>query len=137
MGQTKKKKEATRNDTLVGLLDAHLKSVIDALIGDGKISTADFTCITNASEKFINGVSAELLEVEMTPLLRIIRPDRYNAARKRRNGTGPNGNGDDRGGKSPKNIEYHPHQSPPDDHNNAGYDDYVSHAGDLFGEIDF
>ena len=132
MSQQKKKapKGAKASDTVVGLLDTHLKCVVDALIGEGAVDSTDFATITTASGKFMNGVASELLEVELTPLLNLIRPDRYNAARNRRNGKG-NGNGKGHEAvrrKPPSLLEYEPHPG----------DQYLQSAADLFeDEIDF
>ena len=81
--------------TLIGLLDTHLASVINALVGDGVLGEEDFKSVTDASNRFMEGVQPELLEVELSSLLNLIRPDRYtkagrNGKRKRRN----RGNGD-------------------------------------------
>ena len=137
MNRQQKKKAprgaAKASDTLIGLLDAHLKHVVDALIKDGGVDKGDFPVISAASEKFIASVAPELLAVELTPLLKLIRPDRYNAARNRRNGKG-NGTGRVDGGKeSPALLEYQPSQSTEDE--------YLRIAGGLFhdhdGEVDF
>tara|TARA_R100000808_G_scaffold8375_1_gene23745 strand:+ start:2467 stop:2841 length:375 start_codon:yes stop_codon:yes gene_type:complete len=70
--------------TLIGLLDTHLASVINALVGDGVLGEEDFKSVTDASNRFMEGVQPELLEVELSSLLNLIRPDRYNKAIEKR-----------------------------------------------------
>ena len=86
MPRRRKKKTEPAHATLRELLDQHLVAVINTLL-DENLLEADktaFDMITNASRKFIKGVSAELLETPLTPLQNLINPGRYNSAIKER-----------------------------------------------------
>ena len=86
MPRRRKKKTEPAHDTLRELLDQHQVAVINTLL-DENLLEADktaFDMITNASRKFIKGVSAELLETPLTPLQNLISPGRYNNAIKER-----------------------------------------------------
>ena len=118
--------------TVIGLLDAHLACVVNALIEDGKLDKTDFKTVTNASDKFLSGVQPELLAVDLNPLLKLIRPGRYNKAIKDRadtkRRTSKKRNHRNNGGREEReDAEPVQYSIPPDPES----------SGDLFGRVDF